>query len=58
VPTLNSPLAAMGAWLNSTEHRANIFDAGWRHDGVGLVHTQQLGDAEDVAVWVTDFGTT
>jgi uncharacterized protein YkwD len=56
VPTLNSPLAAVDAWLNSPHHRAIIFTQRWQTLGVALQYASNLEGVDNVAVWVSDFG--
>jgi uncharacterized protein YkwD len=57
VPTFNSPLAAVDGWLNSPHHRENLFRAEWKTQGIALLHVDRLKANDDVAVWVSEFGT-
>jgi uncharacterized protein YkwD len=50
-----TPLAAVDGWLNSDDHRANLFRPEWRYQGIALLHTDTLGGQDDVAVWVSGF---
>jgi uncharacterized protein YkwD len=43
-------------WLYSTGHRENLFRRRWRDQGVALVRARSLEGADDVAVWVSQFG--
>jgi uncharacterized protein YkwD len=56
-PTVDSR-SALGLWMHSPEHRANILDARWREIGVGAVHTTAGGTYGDqpVTIITTDFG--
>ena len=50
-------LAAVDGWLNSPEHRANLFRALWMSQGIAVLHTDSLRGQTDVAVWVSQFST-
>ena len=47
---------ALGDWLTSPEHRSNLLDPGWRDVGVAVVKAPSLFGAENVTLWVIDFG--
>ena len=47
---------AVADWLGSTEHRGNLLDGGWRDVGIAVVKAPSLFGAEDVTLWVIDFG--
>ena len=49
-------MAAVDGWLNSTDHRLNLFRSEWRLQGIALRHTDRLRDQHDVAIWVSEFG--
>jgi uncharacterized protein YkwD len=51
-----SPSNAVGAWLRSPPHRANLLGR-WRDAGVGIVHVPSLFGHSDVWVFVLQFGT-
>jgi uncharacterized protein YkwD len=51
-----APRPTVDAWLNSAPHRANLFAARWREQGLALVVIPQLGDAQNVVVWVNVLG--
>jgi uncharacterized protein YkwD len=57
-PTI-SPAAALGKWMRSPGHRANILDSRWREIGVGAAHTSSAGGTfgrRPVTIITTDFG--
>jgi uncharacterized protein YkwD len=43
-------------WLNSPPHRENLLTRRWRDEGVNLVRAPSLFGAQNVAVWVLQFG--
>jgi uncharacterized protein YkwD len=47
-----TPADVMSAWMNSSGHRANIVNCGFRDLGVGLAY-----DARNTPLWTQDFGT-
>lgn len=53
---LGSARSRFRSWLNSGIHRHNIFRAGWKELGIGLVRADQLFGAAQVSIWVTQFG--
>jgi uncharacterized protein YkwD len=52
---LGVPQNIMLAWLNSHCHRLNIFQSGWKEQGVALQVGELNGEA-NAAVWASDFG--
>jgi uncharacterized protein YkwD len=50
-----TPLAAVDGWLNSPDHRENLFRGGWTAQGIAVLHTDHLRGQDDVAVWVSQF---
>lgn len=57
-PTVD-PARALGMWMGSAGHRANILNPRWREVGVGAVHTSSAGGAYrdlPVTIITTDFG--
>jgi uncharacterized protein YkwD len=46
-----TPAAVMDAWMNSSGHRANILNCGFRNLGVGLAYDGRS------PVWTQDFAT-
>jgi uncharacterized protein YkwD len=51
-----SPRVILNAWLNSPEHRENLFRADWTEEGVALLDEATVGGQEGVTVWVSHFG--
>jgi uncharacterized protein YkwD len=51
-----APRVAVDAWLNSSEHRQNLFGRSWNEQGVALVMSKRFGAHRDVAVWVGVLG--
>ena len=51
-----APRPAVDAWLNSAPHRANLFRADWREQGLAVVFLSHFGNQADVAVWVNVLG--
>jgi uncharacterized protein YkwD len=47
-----TPADVMNAWMNSSGHRANIVNCGFRDLGVGLAY-----DGTNTPLWTQDFGT-
>jgi uncharacterized protein YkwD len=47
-----TPDSVMNAWMNSSGHRANILNCGYRNIGVGLAY-----DGRRTPFWTQDFGT-
>lgn len=53
---LASPKATMDAWLNSPEHRANLFTSSWRQTGLAVVRKPSLFGYSAVTLWTNEFG--
>jgi len=53
---LGAPRVALDGWLNSPEHRENLFTANWRFEGIAVITAPRVGKYTDVAVWVNQFG--
>jgi len=51
-----SPRVVLNAWLNSPEHRENLFRPDWSEQGVALLPDATVGGRESVTVWVSHFG--
>jgi uncharacterized protein YkwD len=51
-----APRVAMDEWLNSPEHRENLFLPQWRTAGLAAVHDVTVGDYRHADVWVSQFG--
>jgi len=54
--SLGSPAAAIGAWLRSPSHRANLLGGSWRQAGIVAIHAQSLFGHSDVWLYVLQFG--
>jgi Uncharacterized protein with SCP/PR1 domains len=55
---LGAPRVALDGWLNSPEHRENLFDPSWRYEGIAVVAGVHVGTYSDATIWVNEFGTT
>lgn len=51
-----SPRGALLGWLESREHRENLFRAEWTEQGIALVYVGDFRGIEDSRVWVSHFG--
>lgn len=51
-----SPRAAIGGWLGSDGHRANLFNGRYRAHGVARVRPETFQDEENAVIWVHQFG--
>jgi uncharacterized protein YkwD len=51
-----APRVAVDAWLNSRDHRENLFAAKWREQGFALLRNEDFGIYRGVAIWVSVFG--
>ena len=51
-----SPRGALLGWLDSAEHRANLFKAEWREQGLALAYAPSFRGVEDSRIWVSHFG--
>jgi uncharacterized protein YkwD len=51
-----SPRVILNAWLNSPEHRENLFRPDWSEQGVALLPDATVGGREGVTIWVSQFG--
>jgi uncharacterized protein YkwD len=45
-------------WLNSPEHRENLFMSEWTTDGIAVMKVARLDGYTDVTLWVNQFGTS
>jgi uncharacterized protein YkwD len=54
--SLGSVDRAIGAWLASPPHRANLLSRSWRDVGVSTLHAPGLFGAGDVWLYVLQFG--
>jgi hypothetical protein len=51
-----SPRATLDNWLNSPEHRQNLFTAKWHVQGLALRQLDSFLGYKGVSVWVSEFG--
>lgn len=54
---LGAPRVALDGWLNSPEHRENLFRAEWRTHGIAVQKVARFGAQHDAELWVEQFGT-
>jgi len=52
-----APRAALDGWLNSPDHRENLFRPEWRTQGVALVELDRFGPYHGAELWVSHFGS-
>jgi uncharacterized protein YkwD len=52
----SSPRFILNAWLNSRDHRENLFRPDWREQGVALLRDVTVGSRQGVTVWISHFG--
>jgi len=55
---LGAPRLAMDGWLNSVGHRENLFQPGWRSEGIAVMKVAHLGKYSNAILWVNEFGAT
>lgn len=51
-----SPRGALLGWLESKDHRENLFRAEWTEQGIALVYIGDFRGIEDSRIWVSHFG--
>jgi uncharacterized protein YkwD len=51
-----SPRGALLGWLDSAEHRANLFKPEWTDQGVALVYLPSFRGVASSRIWVSHFG--
>lgn len=54
---LGVPRVALDGWLNSPEHRENLFNPSWRFEGIAVMTAPKVGEYSDATIWVNQFGT-
>ncbi len=54
---LGAPRVALDGWLNSPEHRENLFTPTWQTDGIAATTAAHIGKYSDVTIWVNQFGS-
>jgi uncharacterized protein YkwD len=55
---LGAPRVALDGWLNSPEHRENLFRANWRTDGIAVMTAAHVGEYSNATIWVNQFATS
>ncbi len=53
---LGAPRVALDGWLNSPEHRENLFNPSWRREGIAVMTAPRVGKYANVTIWVNQFG--
>jgi uncharacterized protein YkwD len=53
---LAAPRLALDSWLNSPGHRRNLFDAGWKTQGIAVLVMPTFGKDKNSTLWVNQFG--
>jgi len=53
---LGAPRVALDGWLNSSEHRENLFTPSWRCEGIAVMTAARVGEYSNVTLWVNQFG--
>jgi uncharacterized protein YkwD len=53
---LGAPRVALDGWLNSPEHRENLFNPNWRCDGIAVMTASRIAEYSNVTLWVNQFG--
>jgi uncharacterized protein YkwD len=53
---LGAPRVALDGWLNSPEHRENLFSPSWRCEGIAVMTADRIGEYSEVTLWVNQFG--
>jgi uncharacterized protein YkwD len=51
-----SPRGALLGWLESPEHRANMFKSDWTEQGIALVYAADFRGVANSRIWVSHFG--
>ena len=51
-----SPRGALLGWLDSDEHRANLFKPEWTEQGIALVYVPTFRGVANSRIWVSHFG--
>jgi uncharacterized protein YkwD len=52
-----APRPALDGWLNSAEHRENLFRPEWRTEGITIMKIARFGPERNITLWVNQFGT-
>jgi uncharacterized protein YkwD len=51
-----APRVAVDAWLNSAQHRENLFGREWREQGLAVLSAASFGGYRDMSLWVSVLG--
>ena len=51
-----APRPALDGWLNSRDHRENLFQPAWRTQGIAVEKIAKFGRDSDMTLWVNQFG--
>ena len=54
---LGSPRVALDGWLNSPEHRENLFEPIWQSQGIAVMTAARVDEYSNATIWVNQFGT-
>lgn len=52
-----APRVALDGWLNSPEHRENLFRPEWQTQGIAAIKLAAFGPYRDATLWVSHFAT-
>jgi len=55
---LGAPRVAFDGWLNSPGHRENLFQPGWRSQGIAVMRVAHLGKYSNAILWVNEFAAS
>jgi uncharacterized protein YkwD len=55
---LGAPRVAFDGWLNSSEHRENLFQPEWRSEGIAVMKTSRLDSYTSATLWVNQFAAS
>ena len=53
---VTAPRDAIDGWLNSPEHRENLFRLEWRTAGLAAIHGAAFDSFQNAVIWVSAFG--
>jgi hypothetical protein len=53
---LTAPRVALDGWLNSPEHRENLFRPEWQTGGIAALHGATFAQFHNAVIWVSEFG--
>ena len=51
-----APRPSLDGWLNSPEHRENLFRPEWRTQGIAVEKVERFGRDRNMTLWVNQFG--